>query len=160
MQVAPLERGTWHLLPEQNPSAQSESPIHSTQMLLSQSDLLGWKVQSESARHCTHFSLLTLQTPSRPRALTLHSSDDVQVEFPRGRWPGFMHLLLLLHVDCLGWKVQSVSERHCTHSSLFTSQTPSRPRVLKLHSSDDVHVRFPGPSWTHVFCCCKMIFLD
>merc|ERR1719188_664948 len=124
--------------------------MHPTHMLFSQSDLLGLKVQSELVRHCTHFSLLTSQTPSRPRALTLHSSDDVQVGLPRGRWPGFMHLLLLLHTDFLGLKVQSVSERHCTHSSLFTSQTPSRPRVLKLHSSDDVHVRFPGPGLIHL----------
>ena len=83
MQVAPVERGAWHFLTEQNPSAQSESPMHPTHMLLSQSDFLGLKVQSESARHCTHFSLLTSQTPSRPRALTLHSSDDVQVGLPR-----------------------------------------------------------------------------
>merc|ERR1712241_910768 len=76
--------------------------MHPTHMLLSQSDLLGLKVQSESARHCTHFSLLTSQTPSRPRALKLHSSDDVHVRFPG---PGLTHVFLLLQSDFFGLKV-------------------------------------------------------
>ena len=76
MHVAPAERRAIHLPPKkQNLSVQSESPMHSTQRLLSHV-VRSPEVQSVLERHITHLLAVVSQTPN------LQLADEVQFRLP------------------------------------------------------------------------------